>query len=282
MSQLAYHVVDVFTDAAFAGNPLAVVLDGDGLSDAQMQRLAAEFNLSETTFPLRPRAEGADYLLRIFTPRRELPFAGHPSVGSAWLLHELGRLPAGAVRQECGAGVLPVVVDARGAQLTGGEPHLGAVVDAAAVAAAVGLSAEDVDPVAPARVCGTGLDFTVLPVRTREAVDRAVPGDALRGRGETFVVAYADGEAYARLFAPDFGIVEDPATGSAALAFGVWLVSAGLAAPAGTTSYVVQQGVAIGRPSVLHGEVDAADGVARATRVRGDVVRVAEGRIALP
>ena len=106
MPTLPYHVLDVFTDRPFAGNPLAVVLDADDLSAGQMQAVAREFNLSETTFPLP--SDQADYRVRIFTPGQDLPFAGHPSVGTAWLLARLGRIRTGPVRQECGAGILPV------------------------------------------------------------------------------------------------------------------------------------------------------------------------------
>ncbi len=108
-------MVDVFTDRAFAGNPLAVVLGADALADHQLQALAREFHLSETAFPVDPGGEGADYRLRIFTPSVELPFAGHPSVGTAWLMVHLGRLAPGRVVQRCGAGDLPleVAVDGR-------------------------------------------------------------------------------------------------------------------------------------------------------------------------
>src|SRR5882724_7553064 len=114
---LDYHVVDVFTDRAFTGNPLAVVLGGDELTSAQMQAIAREFNLSETTFPLPPTTAGADYRVRIFTPSQELPFAGHPSIGTAWVLRSLARLETGTATQECGAGLLAVDVDPRGATL---------------------------------------------------------------------------------------------------------------------------------------------------------------------
>src|SRR5512133_457124 len=117
MPPLAYHVVDVFSERPFEGNPLAVVLDADELSTDALQTVALEFHLSETAFPMH--SEVADYRLRIFTPVMELPFAGHPSVGTAWLLARLGRIRHGAVRQECGAGVLPVDVTAEGATLTG-------------------------------------------------------------------------------------------------------------------------------------------------------------------
>ncbi|MGZ6791938.1 MAG: PhzF family phenazine biosynthesis protein, partial [Mycobacteriales bacterium] len=145
---LAYEVVDVFTGTAFAGNPLAVVLDADELTTGQLQALAREFNLSETAFPLRA-PEGATYGLRIFTPEAELPFAGHPSVGAAWVLHRLGRIAAGANTQACGAGLLPVDVDADGATLTGGTPRAGEPLDPAPLLAAVGLDASHLGTVAP-------------------------------------------------------------------------------------------------------------------------------------
>ena len=160
---LQYEVVDVFTSTAYAGNPLAVVLDADELSSGQLQAVAREFNLSETTFPLRPPA-GADYRLRIFTPAVELPFAGHPSVGAAWVLHRLGRIAGGDVVQACGAGLLPVTVGSWGATLTGGPPSYGEPVDALPLLEAVGLSADDLDGPAP-RWAGAGLDFAFVPVR---------------------------------------------------------------------------------------------------------------------
>ncbi|MFL6098039.1 MAG: PhzF family phenazine biosynthesis protein, partial [Blastococcus sp.] len=123
---LEYEVVDVFAPRAFAGNPLAVVFDADELTTEQCQALANEFHLSETSFLSAPTEPGADYRVRIFTPSAELPFAGHPSVGAAHTLVRTGRLPAGTVRQECGVGVLDLVVDDDGATLTGGSPSLGA------------------------------------------------------------------------------------------------------------------------------------------------------------
>lgn len=173
---LDYWIVDVFADEAFAGNPLAVVLDADRLSTAQMQAMALEFNLSETAFPVRSEADGADYRLRIFTPAAELPFAGHPSVGTAWLLHSLGRIGAGRVVQECGAGLLPLEVGPQRATLTGGEPVVGDPVDPGPLLSAAGLDAADLAG-ADARWAGTGLNWAYLHVR-HDAVARgqmAVP-----------------------------------------------------------------------------------------------------------
>ncbi len=285
-AHLDYEIVDVFAPRPFAGNPLAVVFDADGLTTEQCQHLAFEFHLSETSFICTPTEPGADYRVRIFTPFAELPFAGHPSVGAAHTLVRTGRLAAGTLRQECGAGVLDLVVDDDGALLTGGEPTLEDGPDPAALAAAVGLSAADVTGL-PALVTGCGLPWAILSVR-REAVDRAVPDsaalDAL-GVGEGVAVLSWDGASstvYSRTFANDLRWGEDPATGSAALSTGVWLVAVGLLPPDGTADYAISQGVQLGRPSVLAGSVRAAGGRAVSASVRGAVVPVAAGRIRVP
>lgn len=279
---LGYHVVDVFTDRAFAGNPLAVVLDGDDLSTEQMQKIASEFNLSETTFPVRPTQAGADYLLRIFTPRTELPFAGHPSVGSAWLLRSLGRIGSGRVVQECGAGLLPLEVADDEVVLTGGQPVVGAPVEAAPFLAAVGLPGSAATGV-PVRWAGTGIEFGFVNVHD-DAVARCepdLPRLAALGNAGVSVFSYADGRAHARVFAAGAGVPEDPATGSAALGLGVWLAASGLVGD-GETSYVVEQGAEMGRPSTLRCVVRVVDGRAVEGRVAGSVVPVAQGQIALP
>jgi trans-2,3-dihydro-3-hydroxyanthranilate isomerase len=284
---LDYQVVDVFAPRAFAGNPLAVVFDADALTTEQCQALAFEFHLSETSFLCAPtEGSGADYRVRIFTPFAELPFAGHPSVGAAHTLVRTGRLAAGTVRQECGAGVLDVVVDDGGATLSGGRPTLEDGPDPAALAAALGLSAADATGLR-ADVAGCGLPFAFLSVRP-EVVARVEPDlaalDAL-GVGEGVSVLSWDAAtstARARVFARDLAWGEDPATGSAALGAGVWLVASGLLAGDGTSSYVVRQGEELGRPSVLSCTVTAAGGRATAATVQGAVVPVALGRIRVP
>ena len=170
---LPFDIVDVFTDRAYAGNPLAVVHDAHTLTAGQMQAIAAEFGLSETVFPLSPTTSEATYRLRIFMPTRELPFAGHPSIGAAWVLARNGLIPSGEVVQECGAGLLPVDVDGGGARVTGGPPAIGEELDAALLAAAVGLAPTDVDGAAAPGVAGAGVDFAFLMVRP-DAVGRAV------------------------------------------------------------------------------------------------------------
>lgn len=283
MSTLDYQIVDVFTDQAFAGNPLAVVFGAQDLSTAQLMTIAREFNLSETVFILPPTdPAAATYRARIFTPKVELPFAGHPSVGAAVV--QAGG--PGRVIQECGAGLLPIEVTGDGrATLTGGTPSVGAELDPAPLLAAAGLTAADfAGP--PPRLAGCGIDFPYLSVRP-DAVARAAldHGAAAReGVDVVTIVAWdaATSIAHARMFGPGVGVAEDPATGSAALGLGVWLVASGLLPGEGDSPYSVRQGAEIQRPSTLDCIVTAAGGVAMRATVTGQVVPVAEGRINVP
>jgi trans-2,3-dihydro-3-hydroxyanthranilate isomerase len=246
-----------------------------------MHAIATEFNLSETAFPVRPTVAEATYRLRIFTPVSELPFAGHPSIGSAWVMRDLGLAEADGIVQECGAGLLPLSVAGDTVTLTGGTPHLDGIVDATAALAAVGLTEDDLigDPV---RAAGMGIDFDYVHVRP-DALGRAAPSaaqlDALTAVG-VCVLSFVDGVAHVRVFAG--GVGEDPATGSAALGLGVWLAACGRVAADGETSYVVRQGIEMGRPSRLECVVTCAGGAAVEGRVTGTVVPVGEGRIRRP
>ncbi|WP_405114029.1 PhzF family phenazine biosynthesis protein [Micromonospora sp. NBC_01405] len=285
MSTLAYEIVDVFTDRPFAGNPLAVVFGAEGLATEQMQALALEFNLSETVFVLPPTQAGVTYRARIFTPTGELPFAGHPSVGAAVTASRRGMFGVGQVTQECGAGALPIEVTAIGATLTGGIPTLGPELDLEPLLEMTGLTADDHAGPAP-RVAGCGLEFPYLPVRP-DAVARARVNTAAAERyGIEHVSVFsweADSQtAHARVFVPGHGVSEDPATGSAALGLGVWLVASGLLPGDGRSSYAVRQGAEINRPSFLACTVTAAHGAAVGATVTGDVVAVARGEIAVP
>jgi trans-2,3-dihydro-3-hydroxyanthranilate isomerase len=285
MSTLSYEVVDVFTDRPFTGNPLAVVFGGEGLARDQMQALAREFNLSETVFVLPPTpagaGAGATYRARIFTPADELPFAGHPSVGVAVTQLRRGLFGPGLVTQECGAGLLPIEVHEEGrATLTGGTPTVGPELDPGPLLADVGLADDDFAGPAPRRA-GCGLEWPFLSVRA-DAVGRAGRG----GRVSSDVCVFSwDADArtsHARVFVPLLGVPEDPATGSAALGFGVWLVASGLLPGDGESSYVVHQGAEMHRPSTLEGQVSAVDGAARRVRVTGSVVPISSGEIAVP
>jgi trans-2,3-dihydro-3-hydroxyanthranilate isomerase len=282
VSALDYRVVDVFTDRAYAGNPLAVVLDGSALSSEQMQQIAREFNLSETTFVLPTTAAEATYRVRIFTPAAELPFAGHPSVGTAWLLADLGVIPTGDVVQECEAGLMPLVVDADGATLTGGEPSVGADFDEQPFLAALGLSDADFTGTR-VRLAGCGLDWAYLHVH-EDAVAR-VQVDLTRlaelpGAG-VYVFSLDGDRAHARSFAAGVGVPEDPATGSAALGLGVYLAAAKLL-DGDSATVSIRQGVEMGRPSLLDVSVQISGGVASKVQVRGGVRPVALGQITTP
>jgi trans-2,3-dihydro-3-hydroxyanthranilate isomerase len=286
MSSVAYEIVDVFTDRPFTGNPLAVVFGAEVLSADQMRALAREFNLSETVFLLPATQPGATYRARIFTPNAELPFAGHPSVGAAVTGVRRGLFAPGTVVQECGAGLLPIDVKDGAATLTGGTPTVGAPLDPAGLLAAAGLAAEDLAPGPPPRVAGCGLEFPFLPVRP-DAVGRAKVDTAAAERAglatiDVFAWDPATWAAHARMFGPGLAVPEDPATGSAALGLGVWLVTSGLLPGDGESAYTVHQGAEIHRPSVLACTVTAAGGAVTAATVSGAVVPIARGEIAIP
>ncbi|MFI5889491.1 PhzF family phenazine biosynthesis protein [Actinoplanes sp. NPDC051513] len=286
MSTVAYEIVDVFTDRPFAGNPLAVVYGADDLAADQMHALAREFNLAETVFILPPTSS-ATYRARIFTPERELPFAGHPSVGAAVTSMRRGLFPPGEIIQECGAGLLPLVVRESGsATLTGGEPTLGEQLDPTPLLALAGLTAEDHELAAP-RSAGCGLAWVFLPVR-REALAKIRIDDAAAeklGVSELSIFSWSPSpspEAHARVFCPGAAVPEDPATGSAALGLGVYLVDAGLLPADGTSTYRVHQGIEMKRPSLLDCTVTAGAGRALAATVAGHVCPIAKGEIAVP
>ncbi|GIF10983.1 PhzF family phenazine biosynthesis protein [Actinoplanes teichomyceticus] len=287
MSTVAYEIVDVFTERPFAGNPLAVVSGAEHLATAQMQSLAREFNLAETVFVLPPTRPGATYRVRIFTPELELPFAGHPSVGTAVTLMRQGRFGPGTVVQECDAGLLPLRVTAAGAAtLTGAQPRLGAPVDVDGLLEITGLTAADYAGAGAAvpRAAGCGLDWVFLPVRRSAlaGIHIDVPAAARLDVTELSVFSWEDGEAHARVFVPGSAVPEDPATGSAALGLGVWLVGAGWLPADGTSAYRVHQGAEMKRPSLLECTVTASGGVATSATVSGQVFPVASGRIAVP
>jgi len=278
---VSYDVVDVFAESPFAGNQLAVVHGAEGLSDEQLLTIAREFNFSETTFPA-PVA-GDRYRVRIFTPGGEIPFAGHPTLGTAWVLRERGDLAAEAIVQECGAGEIGVRFIADGVQLTAAPRDLvGPLDDAttAGVLAAVGLS--DADRDGDAWLAGTGLTFAHVPVHD-EAVARAgiartmpdlpVTGDPVGGINLYSVTASLD--VHSRVFVPDLAVPEDPATGSSAAGLGMALRARGLAENG--DRYRIRQGIELGRPSLLLGTVGES-GIS----VAGQVHPIAQGQIRVP
>ena len=321
MVELDCETVDVFAFRAFAGNPLAVVRGAGDLSTAQLQALASEFNLSETAFPMVPTPAqseaGAAYRLRIFTPLTELPFAGHPSVGTAWVLARHGLLGAGIgprslaatgpVIQACPAGLVTVQADANGGRIsavasaTNSAPVTAVpVADPGPALAAVGLDPADLvgRRGGASYVASAGLPFWFLLVREGSilraqanlagmiglAPPEEVEGTPLARLGGVVTVAWAEqsATAHARVFCPDIGPVEDPATGSAALALAAVLVLAGRLPGEGRSAYVVRQGAEIGRPSSMRCDLEAHAGRIANCWVGGQVMPVSTGRIRIP
>ena len=269
--------LDVFTDRPFAGNPLAVVPDGDGLSDAQMQALARELGLSETVFAVDDARR-----LRIFTPVVELPLAGHPTVGCALELARLGRIPSeGRWVFRTGAGETPVDLAGGVATMTQAEPELGLEHDHPAVALALQV-VEDALASPPQMCTTTGVRQLFAEVRDREALAALSPDTELVAGLENVDLLSAwcengDGEVAQRGFAPQMGIVEDPATGSAAGALAALRVFRG----ADPGPVIVRQGEEIGRPSEMRVQVEGHPGTPTEVRVGGRAVLVMEGEFDL-
>lgn len=293
MPRYAYETYDVFTARRFAGNPLAVVMDARGLDAAAMQTLAREFNYAESTFVLPPEDPANAARMRIFTPAYEMPFAGHPTIGTAVAIARARGL-SGELRLELKAGVLPVRVEGAGdlwsAEFVNSSlpAERGPAPDAAALEAALSLQEDAIErgPCRPRRV-GAGVDFhfakaPLEAVRRAEldlAAFRRLPMDGVIG-----VLLYAEGgdapdtDYHVRMFAPGAGVAEDPATGAAAAALPGQLLLAG-ALRDGRSRLRIEQGAEMGRPSLLRVAVDVAGGAVARVAVGGDAVPVATGEV---
>lgn len=292
-------ICDVFTDRRFGGNQLGVLPEATGLSTEQMQQIAREFNFSESTFVLP--SSTCTRQVRIFTPASELPFAGHPNVGTAFALASLGEVAADlkdvgqttTVTFDEKAGKVPVEIrkTAGGFHCTLSAPQplsIGKSIDPALLAPAVSVSPADfVTDIHRPQSVGVGLPFLLAQVRDRDVLARMkvnVSGfEALQAAGVPHHVLFytrATGEAdiRARMFAPLDGIVEDPATGSANCALGAMLCHYEAAA-SGTFQWRIMQGVEMGRPSLLLAAADKRDGTVTAARIGGDSVMVCDGFI---
>jgi trans-2,3-dihydro-3-hydroxyanthranilate isomerase len=303
MREYRFVQVDVFTDRPFGGNPLAVFPEAEGLTPEEMQSLAREMNLSETTFVFPPEGPRADFAVRIFTPAKELPFAGHPVVGTHWVLAHLGRVdlrePTTEVRFELGVGELPAALHVSDGQvgrvvMTQDRPGFLAVLeDVANLAAGLGLEPEAItDTRLPVQVVSTGMPQMMVPVRSLAEIqkldagrlDAAALDRACRSLHTDCAMTFCletvapESTVHARLFAPALGIPEDPATGSANGALGAYLVHH-RAVPINrpTTTIQSEQGAEMGRPSTIYVEVDSDDSGVTGVRVGGQVVPIAEG-----
>ena len=293
-----YAILDVFTETPLEGNPLAVVLDADGLDQTTMQKIAAEFHLSETVFVLPAEHEPHTARLRIFTPQEELPFAGHPTIGTAVLL-ATERGNSGSpdslliLEERIGPVRCAVETDDKGGQAWFDAPKLPKPIDRpldkAAIANALGLNPEDIgfENHIPTGF-DAGMGFTFVPVRNLATIADAWPKlegwDAVFG-GEPVYVYTRDTvgvarQFHARMFAPDLGIMEDPATGGAAPAF-AGAVDRFDALTPGTHNLIIEQGFEMGRPSLIGLELDIEGGKLEEIRVGGAAVIVARGTLQL-
>lgn len=283
-----YVVYDVFTDTAFGGNPLAVILDASGLPEDRLQRIAREFNFSETTFVYPPERSENDARVRIFTPFKEIPFAGHPTVGTALALADLNRVGT-EMTLELGVGDIPVTIEDGQARFVTRVPlEIWPGLEVEVAAEAVGLPATAIrvdrhDPI----IASVGLPFALVEVADKDSLAKA------KANSETFhafkphwpgsthldlLIYVRDGQhIFARMFAPLDGIPEDPATGSAAAALAAYLGRLdGVSA-----TFRISQGVEMGRPSRITAEVLVEDGTPVAVGVSGRAVKVMEGRLTL-
>jgi trans-2,3-dihydro-3-hydroxyanthranilate isomerase len=301
---LKFYQADVFTSEPFGGNPVAVFPDADGLSDDQLQQIAREMNLSETVFVFPPTDKAAVVRLRIFTPTQELPFAGHPVIGTFYLLAQLGLVPlTGSVTRllyECNIGLFPV-------ELRGTAKEIEHVVmsqpkpefldrvedeeDFYKLALSLGLPKYAVaEAKSPIEVVSTGLPVLILPIRTLTAIRSIRPDPSaitdLCGRFGangimvfTTVTVEPDSTVHTRMFAPAIGILEDPATGSASGALGAYLVHHRITDAKPTAEIVSEQGYEMDRPSRILIQVDSTDSVIQEVKVGGECVMVVEGEL---
>jgi trans-2,3-dihydro-3-hydroxyanthranilate isomerase len=313
MAKYHFYQVDVFTDRAFGGNPLAVFPDASGLETARMQQIALEMNLSETTFVFPPEDPAADFKVRIFTPGGELPFAGHPVVGTHWTLAHLGRVkltaPVTTVRFELGVGVRAAALHVENGRVTRvvmdhQKPEFSARAtpeQIARLAQGLGLApAAVLDTGWPVQVVSSGIRQLFIPVRSLAEVQALSPKQqdtAAMSRicaeldpgthcNECLMVLTLETtepgvDVHTRLFAPGMGIGEDPATGSASGGLGAYLIENRIVpATPPTTHLIAEQGIEIGRPSRISIEIDGAPGAVQMIRVGGGVVPLIEGEMA--
>jgi trans-2,3-dihydro-3-hydroxyanthranilate isomerase len=283
---LTFCIVDVFAEGKYAGNQLAVVRGGAGLPDETLQKIALEMNYSETTFLLSEEETGGGYDVRIFTPGDEVPFAGHPTLGTAYVIqHEILTSPVESVTLKLKAGEIPV---------TFGEvlwmrqlsPTFGAILDPALIAPTLNLEMADLDDRAPVQEVSTGLPVLIVPLRDLDALRRCKVDwerhTEVAGPGKNLYVFCPEshdgpGDLSARMFANDPGVLEDPATGSAAGCLAAYLLEHSYL---GTDSIDVrvEQGYEIGRPSLLYLQA-ARDGDRTTVHVGGKVQMVARGEL---
>ncbi len=285
---LDFHIYDVFTDTPFTGNPLAIVEGADGLTTAQMQTIARQFNLSETIFIQTPDDPAHTAKVRIFFPTAEIPFAGHPTIGCAIHLAN----GADLVTLEEVAGLVPVTIADGTAEFT--APKLPRTLpetpDRATMAAALGLPETALAPTPLGNFeggpCFLYVELASLDALAKANVQEPAFTESSKSAGDTGAIyAYVltgPNAVQARMFDPPAGIAEDPATGSATAILAAQLNATGHLPENGTTTFHLKQGVEMGRPSELRLTIDTEDGAPKAIRVAGQAVKIAHGQIRIP
>jgi trans-2,3-dihydro-3-hydroxyanthranilate isomerase len=295
MAERVFHIVDVFAEERYQGNQLAVFLDGHLYSDAGMQQLAKEMNFSETTFIFPHDSVDSRWRVRIFTPAVELPFAGHPTLGTAYIIaRELMRTHIGEVTLDLNAGPIPVTIrygaggEVERLTMRQLQPVFGATLDAPSVAGVLGIPEAEIDTRYPIQEVSTGVPFLMVPIRRlatmqRIRVDPARLGTALAGTAASGVLVFCP-ETYdpqhrlnVRVFVPEFSITEDPATGSANGCLVAYLLQQGYLG-AGPVDLQVEQGFELGRNSILYLSGEVTEGHFD-IRVGGQVQHIAQGTL---
>lgn len=302
--RLQFYKADVFADEAFGGNPVAVIPDAEDLTDREFQQIAREMNLSETVFVVPPTDPAAIVKLRIFTPTQEIPFAGHPVIGTFYVLSSLNKFPLQEPTTrfmfECNIGVFPVELSVQNGQvehviMSQPEPQfLGTVDDIQdlyEISQALGLNKATItDTHFPVEIVSTGLPVVIVPVRTLTAVksiqvDLTGTMNVCERLGVNGIMVFTPmtvedwASVHTRMFAAPIGIVEDPATGSASGALGAYLVKNGVVDVGPTTEIFTEQGYEIDRPSKILVRVFSDDDMIQEIKVGGQAVMVAEGKL---
>jgi trans-2,3-dihydro-3-hydroxyanthranilate isomerase len=303
---LKFYQADVFTDEPFGGNPVAVLPDAAGLTDEELQKVAREMNLSETVFVFPPTDPKAAAKVRIFTPKQEIPFAGHPILGTFHVLGKLKQLaltePITSLFYECNIGIFPIELRVHKGEIlrvvmTQPRPEFLGKVDSPdapqEIAKALGMDKRAIaDARFPIEVVSTGLPVIIVPVRTLTAVRSIVPNptaitELCRRHGANGIMVFTTvtvdefSTVHTRMFASPIGILEDPATGSASGALGAYLVQNGVVEVAITTEIISEQGYEMDRPSRIIIQVESDDDMIQDVKVGGEVVMVIEGAITL-
>ena len=294
----SFYQVDVFTEVPFGGNPLAVVFNSEELTDDSMQKIAREMNLSETAFVLPPGKLPVDFSVRIFTPEKELPFAGHPSLGTAHILRETGKVRSGdyPIKLSLKAGIVTITQKGQDNLLVMDQlvPSFQKPITCAKdVGKALGISTDNISSTAhPIQIVSTGLPVLVVPVASLKTlqsikVDTIRLRDFLASLGSDLLYAFTmetlnpKSSIHSRAFAPELGIAEDPATGSAAGAVGAYLSINNLLSENKCKNILIEQGHMISRPSTLFVCIEQIKGEIKSVKVGGHSVTVIQGNFSI-